>query len=191
MYYKVKFIELDGTIQNFCTNHKKEMQNWLDKNDVVIKKVIKITKKCGTDVTKSFNIKNLQEETKEKKYIDTDEVSIMTKNYIHENELEFMVTRLWEELYNHEPFTPYDENYLKSVYTDLFSFDREDSWLINQILLIDYDLWLKAYNEHYLIINLIGKICAYIGEPFDYIDNLYKPYTNKEKMNYSKKWGVK
>ena len=126
-----------------------------------------------------------------KKYIDTDDVSLMNKEYVHENELEVMITRLWDEIYNHEPFTPYDENYLKSLYSDLFKFDREDTWLINNVLIIEYDLWTKAYNEHFLIINLIGRIGAYIEEPFDYIDTLYKPFSDDEKEKYMKEWGAK
>lgn len=116
---------------------------------------------------------------------------IKTENYIHEKELEDMISVLWDELYIHEPFTPYDKEYLKSLYSDLFKFDREDTWLINQVTVIEYDLWLKAYDEHFLIIKLIGRICAYIEEPFDYIDNLYKPFSDDEKEKYMKEWGVK
>ena len=116
---------------------------------------------------------------------------IKTENYIHEKELENMLTRLWDELYNHESFTPYNENYLKSLYSDLFKLDRENTWIINEVLIIEYDLLTKAYNEHFLIINLIGRICAYIEEPFDYIDTLYKRFSDNEKENYMKKWGVK
>ena len=113
------------------------------------------------------------------------------ENYIHEKELENMIIGLWDEIYNHEPFTTYDENYLKSLYLDLFNFDREDTWIINEVLVIEYDLWSKAYNEHFLIINLIGRIGAYIEEPFDYIDTLYKPFSDDEKEKYMKEWGVK
>lgn len=116
---------------------------------------------------------------------------IKTENYIHEKELENMISGLWDELYSHEPFTPYDENYLKSLYLDLFNFDREDTWIINEVLIIENDLWSKAYNEHFLIINLIGRIGAYIEEPFDYIDTLYKPFSDDEKEKYMKEWGVK
>ena len=116
---------------------------------------------------------------------------IKTENYIHEKELENIISELWKELYSHEPFTPYDENYLKSLYLDLFNFDREDSWIINEVTIIEYDLWSKAYNEHFLIINLIGRIGAYIEEPFDYINTLYKPFSDDEKEKYMKEWGVK
>lgn len=60
MYYKVKFVETDGAIQNMCMYHKKEIQKWINNNnDVSIMKVIKITRKSETDITNTFSIKNL------------------------------------------------------------------------------------------------------------------------------------
>ena len=58
MYYKVKFVETDGAIQNMCMYHKKEIQKWINNNDVSIMKVTKITKKSETDITNAFSIKN-------------------------------------------------------------------------------------------------------------------------------------
>lgn len=112
-------------------------------------------------------------------------------DYIHENDLEFLVSKLWGELYdNYKPFDTYNKEYLKALYLNLFNFDREDIWLLNQVLVIGYDLWLKAYNEHFLILNLIGRISAYIDVPFDYVDTLYKPFSDDEKEKYMKEWGV-
>lgn len=110
-------------------------------------------------------------------------------NYIHEQKLETMVLEMWDKIYNHTPFTPYDEKYLKSLYQDLFNFDRENRWIVMHAS-VDYDIWMQAYNEHNLISKLIAKIFAYIIEPFGYIENLIKPYTSEEETCYKKKWGV-
>ena len=108
-------------------------------------------------------------------------------NYIHEQKLASMVLELWNKIYNHTPFTPYDERYLKTLYKDLFNFDRENRWIVIHAS-VNYDIWMRAYNEHHIISKLIAKIFAYI-EPFDYIENLIKPYTSEEETYYKEKWG--
>lgn len=113
-----------------------------------------------------------------------------TKNYIHETELENMVSELWTELYdNHEPFAPYNVPYLESTYKELFDLDRENLWIMKQGMDIDLSIWNEAYSEHYLILTLIGRISAYIEEPFDYIETLYKPYTREEISCYEERNG--
>lgn len=109
-------------------------------------------------------------------------------NYIHEQELESMVLEMWNKIYNHTPFIPYDEKYLKTLYQDLFNFDRENRWIVMHAS-VNYDIWMQAYNEHSIISKLIAKIFAYI-EPFDYIENLIKPYTSEEENCYKEKWGI-
>lgn len=185
MYYKVKFVEPDGAIQNMCMYHKREIQKWINNNDVSIMKVTKITRKSETDITDAFSIKNLSQESS---YIDTDIVSIAPKQYIHENELEYIIPEMWNKLYNNTPFTPYDEKYLKDLYKDLFNFDRENRWIVIHAS-VNYDIWMQAYDEHRIISKLIAKIFAYI-EPFDYIENLIKPYTSEEETCYKEKWGM-
>ena len=109
-------------------------------------------------------------------------------NYIHEQELASMALEMWNKIYNHTPFTPYDEKYLKTLYNDLFKFDRENRWILMHAS-VNYDIWMQAYDEHSLISKLIAKIFAYI-EPFDYIENLIKPYTSEEETCYKEKWGM-
>ena len=109
-------------------------------------------------------------------------------NYIHEQELASMVLEMWNKIYSHTPFTPYDEKYLKTLYQDLFNFDRENRWIVMNVS-VNYDIWMRAYNEHSIISKLIAKIFAYI-EPFDYIENLIKPYTIEEETCYKEKWGM-
>ena len=108
-------------------------------------------------------------------------------NYIHEQELASMALEMWNKIYNHTPFTPYDERYLKTLYKDLFNFDRENRWIVMHAS-VNYDIWMQAYNEHHIISKLIAKIFAYI-EPFNYIENLTKPYTSEEETYYKEKWG--
>ena len=112
---------------------------------------------------------------------------IKTKNYIHEKELETILSRLWTELYDsHKPFTPYNIPYLESTYKKLYNLDRENLYIMNQ----RYDtasIWNKAYDEHYLILVLIGRISAHIEVPFYFIDTLYKPYTREEISCYERK----
>ena len=179
MYYRIKFIELDGTIQNYETKNKVETRKWIEnnRNYVSIESITKVTKKKEVNVNELFLIRT-EKLIKEESY-----------NYIHEKELENIVTGLWEEIYNHKPFTPYNKEYLNTIYTDLFNLDRENHWIIQQASEIDYDLWYRADNEHYIISMLIARVFAYIEEPFGFIENLYKPFTSKEKARFEKKWG--
>lgn len=57
MLYKVYYVEMNGSteIVNFST--KKHAQAFLDRNDVAIESVLKITRKGETDVTHLFDIK--------------------------------------------------------------------------------------------------------------------------------------
>ena len=56
MLYKVYYVEMNGSteIANFST--KKHAQAFLDRNDVAIESVLKITRKGETDVTHLFDI---------------------------------------------------------------------------------------------------------------------------------------
>ena len=110
-------------------------------------------------------IQHLQEEPKE-------------TNYIHEKYLNDLLMDICNEIYNHTPFETYDENLLNECYLEIFKLDRENCWIMenetNDIV------WIKAHNEHYIILRIVGKLLAYINEPFDFIDSLYKPWTDEE-----------
>lgn len=177
--------ERNTELQNILSEYENDDIVYLDydkeyaSGDRKVGKIIIDNTKTFSEILKDAGVKTIKKDEEKE------------SNFIHENNLEFMISRMWEELYNREPFDPYDKEYLKNLYFDLFDFDREDTWLLNQVLVINYDLWLKAYNEHFLIINLIGRIGAYIEEPFDYIETLYQPFSNDEKEKYMKEWGVK
>lgn len=110
-------------------------------------------------------IQHLQEEPKE-------------TNYIHEKYLNDLLMDICNEIYNHTPFETYDENLLNECYLEIFKLDRENCWIMenetNDIV------WIKAHNEHYIILRIVGKLLAYINEPFDFIDSLYNPWTDEE-----------
>lgn len=202
MTYFVNYINPDGTlcIADFST--KKKAQAFIYGNDIAIESVVKNTKKGDTEVTHLFDIpyfadsaetdtENSEEylAEQEKEYLIKLDKDISEKQhlYIHEQKLEYMISEMWDKLYNHTPFTPYDEKYLKTLYQNLFNFDRENRWIVIHAS-VNYDIWIQAYNEHRIISKLIAKIFAYI-EPFDYIENLIKPYTSEEETCYKEKWG--
>ena len=214
MTYFVNYINPDGTLYVADFSTKKEAQAFIDGNDIAIESVVKNTKKGDTEVTHLFDIPYVADSAKtdsenseeylaeqekeylikldkdipEKHYINTDNLEVKKQHlYIHEQELEYMIPEMWDKLYNHTPFTPYDEKYLKTLYQDLFNFDRENRWIVMHAS-VNYDIWMQAYNEHNLVSKLIAKIFAYI-EPFDYIENLIKPYTSEEETCYKEKWG--
>lgn len=215
MTYNIIYINQDGSTKTADFSTKKKAQDFINSNDIAIESVVKTTQKGDTEVTHLFDIPyfadsaesdtenseeylaeqekeyliKLDKDIPEKHYIDTDDLEVKKQRlYIHEQELEYMIPEMWDKLYNHTPFTPYDEKYLKSLYQDLFNFDRENRWIAMHVN-VNYDIWMWAYDEHNLISKLIAKIFAYI-EPFDYIENLIKPYTSKEETCYKEKWGM-
>lgn len=107
-----------------------------------------------------------------------------TDEYIHEQKLESMVSKMWDELYNVEL---YNEEFLNHCYLELFKYDRENRWILESDT--NNDMWLKAHNEHYLILKLVGKLLVYINEPFEFIEELYKPWSAYEATCLNKKWG--
>ena len=99
-------------------------------------------------------------------------------NYIHEKYLNDLLMDICNEIYNHTPFETYDENFLNRCYLEIFKLDRENCWIMDNET--NDIVWIKAHNEHYIILRIVGKLLAYINEPFDFIDSLYNPWTDEE-----------
>lgn len=105
-------------------------------------------------------------------------------NYIHEQKLESMVSKMWDEFYKVEL---YNVEFLNHCYLELFKFDRENRWILESDT--NYDMWFKAHDEHCIILKLVGKLLAYINKPFEFIDELYKPWSAYEVACLNEKWG--
>lgn len=119
-------------------------------------------------------IQHLQEEPKE-------------TNYIHEKYLNDLLMDICNEIYNHTPFEIYNENFLYQCYLELLKLDRENCWIMDSVN--DDIVWSKAHNEHYIILRIVGKLLAYINEPFDFIDSLYEDWTDEEIKIFEQKLG--
>ena len=119
----------------------------------------------GKFIKLNGTIQHLQEEQKE-------------TNYIHEKYLNDLLMDICNEIYNHTPFETYDENFLNRCYLEIFKLDRENCWIMDNET--NDIVWIKAHNEHYIILRIVGKLLAYINEPFDFIDSLYNPWTDEE-----------
>lgn len=107
-----------------------------------------------------------------------------TDEYIHGQKLESMVSKMWDEFYNVEL---YNEEFLNHCYLELFKYDRENRWILESDT--NNDMWFKAHNEHFLILKLVGKLLVYINEPFEFIEELYKPWSAYEVARLNEKWG--
>lgn len=105
-------------------------------------------------------------------------------NYIHEQKLESMVSKMWDEFYNVEL---YNNEFLNHCFLELFKYDRENRWILESDT--NNDIWIKAHNEHYLILKIVGKLLVYINKPFEFIDELYKPWSAYEAACLNEKWG--
>lgn len=136
--------------------------------------------------------KDDEKEVKEKRYIDTDDILSKTE-YIHESYLNDLLMDIWKEIYNHKPFSEYDEDFLCNCYLELYKLERENRWILEGYMsekLIDYSLLVRASNEHYLLIKIVGIVLAYIEAPFNFIDSLYFDEWSKEEMKYfGERWG--
>lgn len=82
MIYKVYYVEMNGSteIVNFST--KKHAQAFLDRNDVAIESILKITRKGETDVTHLFDIKYFADSAE----TDTEN----SEEYLSEKEQEYL-----------------------------------------------------------------------------------------------------
>lgn len=82
MIYKVYYVEMNGSteIVNFST--KKHAQAFLDRNDIAIESILKITRKGETDVTHLFDIKYFADSAE----TDTEN----SEEYLSEKEQEYL-----------------------------------------------------------------------------------------------------
>lgn len=163
MYYMVKFIELDGTIQNFHTGRKKDVQSWINNNnDVIIKKIIKVTNKTKTNVTHLFDIRY---------FADSEE-------YLAEQEKEYL-----DKLDNIPEYDPYNvkEYFIGEEYYKGYGFYREKR--IEKLLWRVYDLirYTPVKIDYENTIDLIIKE----DKQLSIIDSKYKPFSDTDKKIFN------
>lgn len=170
MLYKVYYVEMNGSteIVNFST--KKHAQAFLDRNDIAIESILKITRKGETDVTHLFDIKYFADSAE----TDTEN----SEEYLAEQEMEYL-DKLDDENLSELNYFKEQEYFIGQEYYPNIGFygRRKLESLLWKILEL-----MKWYPERIDYEKTIDEILK-MDKELDYINR--KPFSDKDKRIFN------
>lgn len=171
MIYKVYYIEINGSteITNFST--KKHAQAFLDRNDIAVESVLKITRKGETDVTHLFDIKYFADSAE----TDTEN----SEEYLAEQEKEYL-DKLEEDIPEYDPYNV-KEYFMGEEHYKGYGFYGEKR--LEKFLWRVYDL-LRYTPERIDYENTIDLIIKE-DKQLSIIDSKYKPFSDTDKKIFN------